>query len=268
MGIRGFGSHAFDHTTLNCTDSARPMNAWGVGLPQQELRKIAVDGSVVALAVQEAWNCGSPKQINQVLGFKTITREQQGVALAARYGFHGEPIYFRIDVPNDRWMIGGDVCLDASCRRTVTMFSTHFGGKGDADNPIQAQAALDFLGRQHLPHLFMGDLNLQQVDRWNPRTKCTADDAPGNLDALGRIARAGYVDAWRATEAGEGWTGMASRHGCGLPEGNLYKRIDYVFLRGLTPVSTVRFARAEPGADAPSDHAGLMAEVAIPVTTE
>jgi endonuclease/exonuclease/phosphatase family metal-dependent hydrolase len=57
---------------------------------------------------------------------------------------------------------------------------------------------------------------------------------------------------------------MASRPGCGQPRGNLFKRIDYVFTKGLDVVSTTRFARPEPGADAPSDHAGVTAEIAWP----
>ena len=40
------------------------------------------------------------------------------------------------------------------------------------------------------------------------------------------------------------------------------KRIDYVFTRGLVAVSTARFARTAPGSDAPSDHIGLIAELA------
>jgi endonuclease/exonuclease/phosphatase family metal-dependent hydrolase len=77
------------------------------------------------------------------------------------------------------------------------------------------------------------------------------------------IEQAGYTDAWKATQRGEGWTGMASRHGCGVPEGNLYKRIDYVYTIGARVLSTARFARAAAGADSPSDHAGLIAEIEI-----
>jgi hypothetical protein len=264
MGIHGLGARAFNHESSNCTDPTKPLNAWGVGYPQQQLEMIRDDMSIVALAVQEAWNCASPRNINAILGFRTITREQEGVALAARYGFRGDPVYNRIDVPSDRWIIGGDVCLDVSCRRSVPMFSTHFGGKTDGDTPIQTLAALDFLDAQQVPHLFMGDLNMFQVDRWNPKVACTADTSPGSSEAIGLIARAGYIDAWKATQTGEGWTGMASRAGCGNPVGNLYKRVDYIQLRGLRPVSTTRFGRAAPGADSPSDHAGVIAEVALP----
>jgi endonuclease/exonuclease/phosphatase family metal-dependent hydrolase len=54
---------------------------------------------------------------------------------------------------------------------------------------------------------------------------------------------------------------MSSRNGCGTPNGNLFKRIDYVYTKGLTAVSTTRIARAAPGGDAPSDHVALIAEL-------
>ena len=54
-----------------------------------------------------------------------------------------------------------------------------------------------------------------------------------------------------------------SRHGCGVPDGNLYKRIDYVYTLGARVLSTTRFGRAAPGADSPSDHAGLIGEIEI-----
>jgi endonuclease/exonuclease/phosphatase family metal-dependent hydrolase len=114
----------------------------------------------------------------------------------------------------------------------------------------------------------MGDLNVFQIDRWNPKVPCTADDQPGRSQAIALIAMGGYVDAWKATQSGEGWTGMASRPGCGRPAGSLYKRIDYVHVRGLHVSATRRFAQAPPGADSPSDHVGLMAELELPGPTE
>ena len=55
---------------------------------------------------------------------------------------------------------------------------------------------------------------------------------------------------------------MATRNGCGAPNGNLFKRIDYVYTRNLRAVATTRLARAAAGADAPSDHVMLVAELA------
>jgi len=263
MGVRGFRTTSWNHDTLNCTDRSKPMNAWGVGLPQAVLRQLRGDPAIVALAVQEAWNCGSPAQLNAVLGFKLATREQEGVGLIARYGLRGAPIYRRIDDRHNRWVIGGNVCLDAPCSAAVPMFSTHWGSPADDDFPRQAQATIAALRDQPRPHLVMGDLNVFKIDQWNPRTRCTVADSPGRTKAIAVMEGAGYVDAWKATQTSEGWTGMASRPDCGRPEGSLYKRIDYVFTVGLRAQRTMRFARADPGADAPSDHAGVLADLTL-----
>lgn len=264
MGKTGFDSRAFDHTTLNCTDRAKPLNAWGVGMPQQELERIKNDPSIVALAVQEAWNCAFPEKINGVLGFKKGTREQEGVALFARHGFSGDPVYHRIDKPSNRWLIGGNVCLDAACSAAVPIFSTHWGGKTAEDYSVQARQVLDFMKTQPEPHVFMGDLNVWRVDQWNPEVPCAGPDHPERTRAIELVEAAGYTDAWKATQTSEGWTGMASRKGCGRPDGNLFKRIDYVNVKGVPVVSTTRFARTPPGADSPSDHVGLIAEIGWP----
>ena len=263
MGVTGFRTRNWDHSTLNCTDRTKPMNAWGMGLPQKELERLKADAAIVALAVQEAWNCGKPAQLNTVLGFKTASRERNGVALIARYGFTGAPSFHRVGARYDSWLVGGAVCLDSECTATLPMFSTHWGGADD-EWPKQAQNVLSFLAGQRGPHVFMGDLNVFKIDRWNPRVPCTNDDRPGRTSAIALIERAGYVDAWKATQTGEGWTGMASREECGWPEGNLYKRIDYIYAKGIRVEGTKRFAWVLPGADAPSDHAGLIAEIAVP----
>src|SRR5262249_774285 len=75
----------------------------------------------------------------------------------------------------------------------------------------------------------------------------------------------GYVDAWPSLHGlAEGWTGMWGRHGCSVPDGYLYKRIDYAFSKNLNPVSTARFGMVQPGRGPPSDHAGLIAEYPQP----
>ena len=148
----------------------------------------------------------------------------------------------------------------------MTMFATHFGGNTDDDLPPEAGRVLDLLRAASRPHLFMGDLNTYRVDQWNPSVPCTNPDSGGRTAVINQIEQAGYTDAWKATQSGEGWTGMASRHGCGVPDGNLYKRIDYVYTLGARVLSTTRFGRAAPGADSPSDHAGLIAEIRDPIT--
>jgi hypothetical protein len=267
MGIRGFTTTSWSSDTINCTDRSKPVNAWGMGLPQAVLQRIKDDPSVVALALQEAWNCGSPQNVNGVVGFKTASNDRNGTAFLARYGLSGAMKYEQFDSKANQWLIGGDVCLDAACTATIPMFSVHFGDTTDDQIPNQAQRVLDILG-QSGPRLFMGDLNVFKTDTWNPKVPCTGDDNPGRLRTISLIEAAGYTDAWKATQSSEGWTGMATRNGCGIPVGNLYKRIDYVYSHGMRTLSTDRFGRAEPGGDAPSDHVGVIAELsAVPTRT-
>src|SRR5262245_51147416 len=52
-GIHGLtGIRTFDSSTSNCTDRTKPLNAWGVGVPQAELRRLDADPLIVALAVE------------------------------------------------------------------------------------------------------------------------------------------------------------------------------------------------------------------------
>ena len=258
MGIAGFSTTNWTSNTLNCNDRSQPLNAWGMQLPQGELSRIRDDRSIVAFAVQEAWNCGNPSNINSVLGFKEITGERNGTALAARYGFAAAPTY--VNVGGDDWIVGGAVCLDAACSGSVPVFSTHWTPPGNAFGPV-AQRALEALAREPSPHVLLGDLNVYRIDTWNPEVPCTGADVAGRVEAIQRLEAAGYVDAWKTTQSGEGWTGMATRAGCGVPNGNLYKRIDYVYAKNLVAVATTRLARAAPGQDAPSDHVMLVAEL-------
>ncbi len=263
MGVRGFSTRTWDDETLNCTDRSRPLNAWGLGLPQKVLAGIAADPAIVAIGVNEAWNCAAPDQINAVLGFRAVSREQQGVALLARHGMAGAFVYARIDADDDRWAIGGPVCLDADCSSSVVMFATHlFTQTGRL--ALQSRALVQVMRGQPVPQLVMGDFNAFRIDRWNPWVACTERDDPTRTAVIEGMAAAGYVDAWQATNQGEGWTGMASRRNCGYPNGNLYKRIDYVYARGVHPRAATRFGRTARGTDSPSDHVGLIAEFAWP----
>jgi len=50
----------------NCTDPLQPMNAWGRGVVQDELRaRLNADPSTVALGLAEAWLCASPEHVRQ-----------------------------------------------------------------------------------------------------------------------------------------------------------------------------------------------------------
>jgi endonuclease/exonuclease/phosphatase family metal-dependent hydrolase len=236
------------------------MNAWGIGLPQAELAHIRADQAIVAFAVQEAWNCGNPGNVNSVLGFKDMSREQNGTALAARYGFASPPTYTKVTAED--WIVGAAVCLDAACSATMPMYSAHWTAPNNAYGPV-AQRTLDLLRGQQTPHVLMGDLNVYRVDAWNPLVPCTGLDVAGRVEAIQLLESDGYEDAWKVTQSSEGWTGMASRAGCGFPNGGLFKRIDYVYSKGLRTLSTTRIGRAAPGADSPSDHVALIAELTI-----
>jgi endonuclease/exonuclease/phosphatase family metal-dependent hydrolase len=263
MGINGFATTNWSSNTLNCTDPSQPMNAWGMGLPQAELTSLRSDPAIVALAIQEAWNCGNPGNVNGVLGFKSASAEREGTALLARYGFSSPVQYHQLN--RGAWLVSGNVCLDAACSATLPMVAAHWDG--GASIPTQAQQTLQVMAGIPAPNLFMGDLNMLRIDAWNPQVPCTGEENPTNVAAIDMVEGAGYTDGWKATQSGEGWTGMASRNGCGIPNGNLFKRIDYVYAKGLRFVSTARFARGAPGGDSPSDHVGLIAELALTPST-
>ena len=263
-GIRGFTTTSWSSDTTNCTDRSQPLNAWGMGLTQAALGKVRDDSSVVALALQEAWFCGSPQNVNTVVGFKTASSDRNGTAFLARHGLAGAMKY--LDIGGNQWLIGGDVCLDPACTATIPMYSVHFDGSEQEGIPNQAQKVIDILSAHAGPRLFMGDLNIYKVDTWNPSVPCTGSDNSGRVRTMSMIESAGYTDAWKVTQNSEGWTGMQTRAGCGSPSGNLFKRIDYVHSSGMRTLSTDRFGRAEPGGDAASDHVGLIAELsAAPV---
>ena len=63
-----------------------------------------------------------------------------------------------------------------------------------------------------------------------------------------RFRSAGFLDAWPAIQAmADGSTGMWNRTGCGVPERNLWKRIDYSLSKRLNPLSVTRFGLVTPG---------------------
>ena len=133
---RGLGAmtgflRTFDPNTSNCSDRSKPLNAWGVGVPQKELAKLKADPTVIALGLQEAWLCGSPQQVASVLGWKAYVPDyQNGTSVVARYGFAG-PISTKkltSDPADPAWVVRAPVCLDAACTQSVAVHSTHFKG--------------------------------------------------------------------------------------------------------------------------------------------
>ena len=50
-----------------------------------------------------------------------------------------------------------------------------------------------------------------------------------------------------------------------MPNGGLFKRVDYVYSKGFVPVDVSLFGMIGPGVeDAPSDHAGILVTYSVP----
>jgi exonuclease III len=259
--------------TSNCTNPSLPLNAWGLGIVQRELAAhLGNDPSVVALGLAEAWTCASPSAVRNALGWRAASSERNGVGIVARHGFGGPETWLQLDTtrnvnPKDTmWVLRVPVCLDTVCSRTVMVFTAHWYAVGQSaldDNSIyefQAQQTIDFMGALPAgqPHILIGDLNVF----------AGREIACGKIPMrkpLERLSGAGYVDAWPAVHAlADGNTGMWNRPGCGTPEGNVGRRIDYVWSKELAPLSMTRFGMVKPGEAAPSDHAGIRAEFPTP----
>jgi hypothetical protein len=248
----------------SCSRSSPPLNAWGVGVVQRELAKsVRDDPAVVALGLAEAWHCASPARVLDELGWKTTSDERNGTALLAKFGFAAEPRWRKLDTsrnknPRDEmWVLGAPVCLDPGCAKSIDVYVTHWSGTGP-DGPAtfdnQAQDTIALMAGSRRPHVLVGDLNVFEGDR------LVCGQRPNNT-TLGFLRRAGYVDAWPTLNgAAEGFTGMLNRAGCGAPLGAPWKRIDYAWSKGATPIGIRRFGVVPPGHPAPSDHYGLIVD--------
>ena len=264
------GSCPFERNS-NCVDPSRPMNAWGTGVVQAELeRAVNADPQVIALGLSEAWPCATPAAVRSALGWAAHTGERNGVSLLARHGFAGPAEWFQLDTslnsnPNDTmWVVRAPVCGDAACSRSVEVFSAHWYASGETRTESyerQARGTVAFMDRlpDGEPRVLVGDLNVW--DEGGP--VCSQTPVPTAVQIL---RDAGYVDAWPSVHGtAEGYTAIWNRNGCGVPNGNLWKRIDYAWSAALpAPVSMTRFGMVAPGSCAPSDHAGIIAEYPWP----
>jgi hypothetical protein len=267
-GIAGLtGPRLFDSDTANCTDSTKPLNAWGVGVPQAELQKLNGDPNVVALGLEEAWHCGAPARVQEALGWAAILPDRNGTSIVARYGFAGPATATQLDTslnvnPRDSaWIIEVPVCVDAQCARSVLTFVAHWVGE-EPGKDAQARQTVELMASTQEPHLLIGDLNAFDAEGSNCPPPVPSTQLP-------MLRAAGYLDAWRQVNGNaEGFTGMVNRSGCGVPNGNVFKRIDYGWSKGLSPVSMIRFGIVPIGADAPSDHYGIVVEYRLPGDTD
>ncbi|MEP6915056.1 MAG: Ig-like domain-containing protein, partial [Acidobacteriota bacterium] len=258
----------------NCTNASLPLNAWGLGIVQRELTtSVGSDASVVALGLAEAWSCASPAGVKSALGWAAASSERNGVGMVARYGFAGPEQWFQLDTtrnlnPADTmWVLRLPVCLDSQCSRSVVLFTAHWYGAA-ATTPeelsifeVQSQQTIDGMNALPAgqPHVLVGDLNAYEG------TQIPCGASYSKKRPVQMLREAGYLDAWTSVQGlADGGTGMWNRAGCGTPEGNLYKRIDYAWSKWLSPLSVIRFGMVTPGQPAPSDHAGIIAEYATP----
>jgi exonuclease III len=259
----------FDMNTPNCDDPTRPRNAWGTRMPQRVLRD-AIDESVIALGLQEAWgSCGNVRNVAAELGWTARSPERGGVGLITRHGILGTWESWQIEfrgvagAPEDRWIIGAAVCVTADCTSTINVWTTHLSATVDDDWPTHTGKVIDWLSRRTMPHVLLGDFNVWQNDQWSPATRC-GRATPSMAAALANLAAAGYVDAWAASQPGEGWTATLGRGGCGeTGNGTAFKRIDYIWTKGLHVHATSRFGVALPGQPAASDHVGVKATLTL-----
>jgi endonuclease/exonuclease/phosphatase family metal-dependent hydrolase len=257
--------------SANCTDTTKPMNAWGKGIVQAELeRSVNADARIIALGLAEAWNCASPDAVLKALGWAAHSGERNGVTLLSRYGFAGSVEWHQLDTSlnsnkaDTMWVVRAPVCIDAACSRSVQVFSAHWyasGGTRIESFERQARGTVAFMNRlpDSEPRVLIGDLNVWEEGG----PVCNQTPVPGAVQVL---RDAGYLDAWPSVHGtSEGFTGMWNRSGCGTPNGYLWKRIDRAWSKGLpTPISMTRFGMVTPGTCAPSDHAGIIVEYRMP----
>ena len=271
FGLRGLPGRACTFTdTGSC--AGPPLNAWGMHVVQDELiRSIGNDPEVVVLGLGEAWTCATPAAVQQALGWNARSSSRSGIAVIARFGFAGPEEWLQLDTsrntnPADtKFVLRVPVCLDQGCTRSVVTYTAHMYGAAlteaaaYANYATQASQILAFMSNKSgtEPHVILGDLNVFEG------TGIVCGQTPKN-EAIRMFRSAGYLDAWPAIHAmADGSTGMWNRTSCGVPEGNLWKRIDYSLSKRLNPLSVTRFGMVNPGECAPSDHAGLIAQYAV-----
>ena len=255
--------------SLNCTDASLPLNAWGVGFVQAELKaRLGNDPSVLAIALAEAWFCATPEKVRKELNWAAHSGELNGLGIVARHGFARGVTFFKLDTSlstnaEPRYIVHAPVCVDATCSDSFDMFAIHAyaDGPSAADSMVrQLEQAVAFMDARAgtRPRAVLGDFNVFE-ETGPPCVGVPA--APRILDVL---RQRGYLDSWRAIH-GEtpGPTGMTNRFNCGSPVGAPYKRVDYAWSLDASPRSMSRFGIKPPGDATYSDHLGILAEYPI-----
>jgi hypothetical protein len=250
----------------NCTDPTQPLNAWGVGLVQAELRaRVGNDPAVIAIGLAEAWRCGTLENVRKTLGWAARTTDRNGLGLVVRHGFAAPDQWIQLDTslntnPADtQWVVRAQVCVDAACTHSIPVFATHWWGTGTlavTTYERQLRATIAFMALEERPHVLVGDLNIFEG------TTTVCRNLPINT-LLPILRESGYVDAWPAVHgSAEGYTGTVNRKGCGVPEGYSWKRIDYAWVKGFPIAGMSRFGMSPPGDASLSDHYGITLAIA------
>jgi hypothetical protein len=261
MGIAGTKNPKIDSDTTDCSKNASKPG----GPFWPAMNAVRDDRAIIALGVEEAWACATPEKIVEYLHWKHATPQMNGTALITRYGLKGDHVMKQIafakveGATEDRYLFGGDVCVDKACSATVRIYAAHFSAPDDAGFTAQAHNTIEYVKTQPSAdrNIILGDLNFYMANRTLVPCAATKQTSP----PADVFAAAGYVDAWKELKpTTDGPTGMWNRHGCGNPDGGLFKRIDYIYSRGLQPTDVRLFAMITPMVeDAPSDHAGIVA---------
>ena len=151
----------------------------------------------------------------------------------------------------------GWVAADVKIRgKEFRVLSTHLDGDC-ADPAIQTAQAHELVvgpGDTGLPVVFIGDFN--------------SDPVTGTTAAYGHLMAAGFTDAWDVAGSGPGFT-CCQDSLIRNPESQLTRRIDLVLFRGDFGVIGIDVVGADPADRTPSglwpsDHAGVVATLAVP----
>ncbi len=251
----GYGKGGWTGTADFTPGSTCSVNAWGNGrgpLAKTLVSKVKHDSEVVALTLNEAWSCATPKRIQSLLGFAAVapgtsSGEIGGVGIVARYGFAGSTEVKALPKCSSgaerRYVVRAPVYADSGRTTVVQVFATHWTGC-DAE----AKATVDFMQQYaYKGRSLTGDLNVKSV----------------TADPIVVLKNGNYADVWSKLKGPSGGATATWNSTYGSPKGSLYKRIDYAFFKTLTALSITRFnTDGTPGVAKMADHAAIIVEYA------
>ena len=244
------------------------VNAWGSGYMKNELvNKIKNDPDVIALGLNEGYGCAGPSEVQALLGWAAHSNQLNGNGIIAKFGFAGTPEFYELlppGTPDQMYVVYAQVCRNSTCSATVDVFLAHWGGGGQAVIEQQAIDTRDFMASRAgtRPRVFVGDLNVWDQISGHAGSCSETSIKPWGLQTL---RDAGYKDAWKELRPTEpGYTQALNRNGCGIPNGAVWRRIDYAWSLGMTATAIEQIGLPqEIGETALSDHLGLKATFTI-----